>query len=247
MNGFMALFSGVVCSAALAGHAADAPRQQAPTDRTAGRSRLHLFILSGQSNMVGLNPDASFTPAVTAAFPGDRIVVVKDARSGQSILKWYLPPSPKDPGGRRVALYTQLMAKVNAAVTNAKPDTVTFVWMQGEADSHPKVDIDYRACLTGLVAFLRSDLGRQDVNVVIGRISDFGNADSERPGWMKVREAQVAFAEADARASWVDTDDLNGPQNGLHYPRDGYLKLGERFAEKAVALIRRDLPRNAAP
>jgi hypothetical protein len=209
-----------------------------PAALAAEQTRTHLFILSGQSNMVGLNPDLSFTPAVTKAFPGDKILVVKDASSGKSILKWYLPPSPKDPGGRRFELYTRLMAKVNAAVTNGKPDTVTFVWMQGEADAHPKVDIDYRACLTGLVSFLRADLGRQDVNVVIGRISDFGNTDPQRPNWMKVREAQVAFAEAGPRTAWVDTDDLNGTQNGLHYPRDGYIKLGERLAAKAIELIK---------
>jgi len=28
----------------------------------------HLFILSGQSNMVGMDPDVAFTPAVAEAF-----------------------------------------------------------------------------------------------------------------------------------------------------------------------------------
>ena len=34
------------------------------TDNVQGKDALHLFILSGQSNMAGLAPDESFTPAV---------------------------------------------------------------------------------------------------------------------------------------------------------------------------------------
>ena len=43
----------------------------------------HLFILSGQSNMAGLRPQESFTPAVVAAFGKSEVIVVKDAHGGQ--------------------------------------------------------------------------------------------------------------------------------------------------------------------
>ncbi|MGM0490933.1 MAG: sialate O-acetylesterase, partial [Planctomycetota bacterium] len=49
----------------------------------------HLFILSGQSNMAGLDPDISFTPTVTQAFGQDNVIVVKDAQGGQPIRRWY--------------------------------------------------------------------------------------------------------------------------------------------------------------
>ena len=49
----------------------------------------HLFILSGQSNMAGLNPDISFTPTVEAAFGKDNVTVVKEAKSGRPIRNWY--------------------------------------------------------------------------------------------------------------------------------------------------------------
>jgi lysophospholipase L1-like esterase len=54
---------------------------------------------------------------------------------------------------------------------------------------------------------------------------------------MEVRKAQVAVAEKNPRGAWVDTDDLNGPKDGLHYNKEGYVELGKRFAEKAVELI----------
>ena len=48
----------------------------------------HLFILSGQSNMAGLDPNASFTPAVENAFGKDKVTVVRNAQSGAPIRSW---------------------------------------------------------------------------------------------------------------------------------------------------------------
>jgi hypothetical protein len=53
----------------------------------------------------------------------------------------------------------------------------------------------------------------------------------------------VAFAESDPRAAWVDTDDLNGDKNALHYTRDGYAELGRRFAARAIELQKKNAGR----
>jgi hypothetical protein len=55
--------------------------------------------------------------------------------------------------------------------------------------------------------------------------------------WDMVREAQVKVAEDDPRVAWIDTDDLNGKKDGLHYDKAGYAELGKRFAEAALKLI----------
>jgi hypothetical protein len=47
---------------------------------TAADKKVRLFILSGQSNMAGLDPKVSFTPAVEKAFADDEVIVVKHAR-----------------------------------------------------------------------------------------------------------------------------------------------------------------------
>lgn len=201
----------------------------------------HLFILSGQSNMAGLNPDASFTPAVEKAFGKEHVVVVKDAQGGQPIRRWFKGwkpasgPAPEKTGD----LYDRLMQKVRAATEGKTFASVTFVWMQGERDAREKHGDVYAASFRGLVEQLKGDLGRKDVNVVIGRLSDFDMENRRYPHWTKVREVQVAVAEADPRTAWVDTDDLNGDKNDLHYTRpEGYRVLGERFAEKAIGLVR---------
>jgi len=203
----------------------------------------HLFILSGQSNMASLDPDVSFTPAVEAAFGKDNVIVVKHALGAQPILKWYkkwrgVPPQSRRPQKHDFTIYgdiyDQLMEKVNAAIKDQTVITVTFVWMQGERDAGEKLDEFYKESLLGVVQQLRDDLKRDDINYVIGRLSAAGESES----WEGVRKAQVEAAEASPRGAWVDTDDIE--RGGIHYTKEGYKVLGQRFAEKAIALINKE-------
>jgi len=135
-------------------------------------------------------------------------------------------------------LYDKLMVAVNKAIGNKKADTVTFIWMQGERDAKEKHGQVYAASMQGLIDQLSADLGRHDLNFVIGRLSDFGKKGTYAH-WEIVRKAQVQVAESSPRGAWVDTDDLNGPKDGLHYTKEGYAELGKRFAAKAIKLIRK--------
>ena len=49
----------------------------------------HLFILSGQSNMVLLNEKETFIPMLEKKFGENMILVVKDAKGGEPIRRWY--------------------------------------------------------------------------------------------------------------------------------------------------------------
>ena len=175
----------------------------------------HLFILSGQSNMAGLDPAISFTPVVEAAFGAEHVVVVKDAKGGEPIRRWYKDWKPEN-GDEPVAdgaLYNQLMEKVKPAMEGKSFQSVTFVWMQGERDARESHGVVYGAALEGLHNQLKDDLGRDDVNVVIGRLSDFDMDNARYPHWTMVREAQVAFADGCENCRWVETDDLNDGEN----------------------------------
>jgi len=202
--------------------------------------KVRLFILSGQSNMAGLPPQVSFTPTIETAFSDDEVIVVKHAQGGQPIRRWYKKwkpaqgPAPEQLGD----LYDQLMLKVNTAIKDKKVDSVSFVWMQGERDAKEKHSTVYAQSMKGLIEQLRADLKRDDVTVVIGRLSDCLKNNEH---WEGVRAAQVEVAEEDPLADWVDTDDLNGPNDGLHYDKAGYAELGKRFAEKTIALLKKAL------
>lgn len=200
-----------------------------------------LFILSGQSNMARLNPDLSFTPALKKAFPNDEIIVIKDARGGQAIRRWY-KKTVADPNEQADTapgdLYYRLMNKVKADAANKHFTTVSFIWMQGETDAQKHHGDGYAVELRGVIDQVKQDTGRADLYFVIGRISDFGLKRKRVAGeWEKVRNAQVQIAESDSHGAWVDTDDLNGDQDDLHYTEEGYKKFGARLAQAAITQL----------
>jgi hypothetical protein len=181
----------------------------------------HLFILSGQ------------------AFGKENVIVIKEAKGGQPISLWYEGNATGE--GKTEVFYKNILTKVEAATAGKTIKTITFVWMQGERDAKTGTHNAYSDNLKGLIAKLRADLKHKEMNVVIGRLSDF---DNKNPNWISVRETQVKVAEGDPRGAWVDTDDLNnlpnkdgGTRDDLHLSKEGYKTLGERFAEKAIALI----------
>jgi hypothetical protein len=208
----------------------------------------HLFILSGQSNMTMMNVEDTFLPTVVEAFGQDKVIVVKNDKGGEPIRRWYR--NWQAPAGSEVVAepyrYDSLMNAVNPAIADQKIATVTFIWMQGERDARLGFGDVYEESLRGLYDQLSKDLGRQDINFVIGRLSDFSLDNVKYQHWMKVREAQMAVAASNPRFTWVDTDDLNDginvqgkeSKNDLHMSRKGYPILGRRFAEEAIRLIK---------
>jgi hypothetical protein len=208
---------------------------------SAAEKKVRLFVLSGQSNMAGLDPKVSFTPAVEKEFAGDDVIVVKHAIGGQPIRRWYkkwqLPAGATEAKSspKNGDLYDQLMAAVTKELKGRMPDSVAFVWMQGERDAKAGWQAAYYEALRGTVDQLRTDLKHQDIAVVVGRLSDHLKNDA---GWDAVRAAQEKVAAEEKLGAWVDTDDLNG-NAGLHYTKEGYAELGRRFAKSATELIRK--------
>ena len=201
----------------------------------------HLFLLSGQSNMKRFQHKQFFTPAVQAAYGANNVIVIKNAEGGQPISKWYKAwtsgsgEQPEKTG----QLYDSLIENIKEETTGIKIKSVTFIWMQGEADVKAgNVDV-YAKSFKGLLGQLEKDLNRKDINIIIGRLSDFGLKNRSNPTWEEMREVQMKLGNENPRACWVDTDDLNGKKNSLHYVRpEGYRKLGERYVEAAKKLIK---------
>ena len=217
----------------------------------AAKKPVHLFILSGQSNMQGLKPENSFVPEAKKLLPDAEVVHIKVARGGQPIRLWVAEwdalakkagskmMNPKGP-----VYYTMIMEQLKPILKkHPKPDSVSFCWMQGERDAKSGLEKVYERALKQLIANLRRDLKRPDMKVVIGRISDHSPAAQWRKGWDKVREIHVKVATDDPHGSWVDTDDVNNkvkggkPNNDLHYTKEGYILFGQRLARQCVALI----------
>ncbi|MEO1527033.1 MAG: sialate O-acetylesterase [Planctomycetota bacterium] len=218
-----------------------------PERKRANNTPAHLFILAGQSNMVGLDPEISFTPAVKKAFGAESVIVVKDAHNSQPISRWVKGWKSAQGKSRNVSgdIYGRMIGRVNDAVAGRDLETVTLVWMQGEADAAGNQVPVYKASLDGLLEQLKQDLKRDDIRFVLGRLSDYSLDTGKHPQWQAMRDLQVAYAEASPLRDWVDTDDLNNkidsktrkPKNDVHYTKEGYRIFGQRLAEKAIGLI----------
>ena len=49
---------------------------------------VHLFVLSGQSNMQGMDPETGFMPEAKKLFKDEKVVYIKVAKGGQPICRW---------------------------------------------------------------------------------------------------------------------------------------------------------------
>ena len=49
---------------------------------------VHLFILSGQSNMQGMDPETGFMPEAKKLFGDEEVDYIKVAKGGQPICRW---------------------------------------------------------------------------------------------------------------------------------------------------------------
>lgn len=206
----------------------------------------HLFILSGQSNMAGMDPKAGFLPEAEKLFPDAEVAFIKVARGGQPIRLWveeWNTIAEKHGLAERIEgtkYYRPILEQFAKLLEkHPEPASVTFCWMQGERDAKTGTEAAYADALRQLVANLRRDLNQPEMNIVIARLCD--HLDTE--AWNSVREVQVAIAEADGSGAWVDCDDLNDKEkkgvmrNDLHYTKEGYAVLGRRYARQAKALI----------
>ena len=115
--------------------------------------------------------------------------------------------------------------------------------MQGESDANNRLSETYEESFHKLVNRLKKDLGRDDLYFVIGRINDYARSRPDNEHWKSVREIQVKLGKTPGNA-WIDTDDLNGgdekqPDGDIHFPKEGVLLLGQRFADKAIELIKK--------
>ena len=207
----------------------------------------HLFILSGQSNMTGAVRDA-FSDRVQERFGKKNTSVVMRMKSGRGIRFWVA--DYRQPAGRGISQkamnsngqeYKALIEDALAAAINQSFDSVGFIWMQGESDANNRLSEVYEESFLKLVGQLRKDLKRVDLYYVIGRINDYAKSRPDNVHWKRVRETQIKLGKTPGNA-WIDTDDLNGgnadnPDGDIHFPREGALRLGRRFADKAIEMI----------
>ena len=174
--------------------------------------------------------------------------MVMRMKSGRGIRFWvadYRQPHERGLTDKKMSengsVYPFLLQDVTDAGQDESFDTVGFIWMQGESDANNRLSEVYEESFIKLSEQLKRDLGREDLYFVIGRISDYGRGGPQHEHWQRVRDAQVGLGKHRGGA-WIDTDDLNGgdanqPNGDIHFPQQGAVLLGQRFADKALEMI----------
>jgi len=229
-----------------------------------GRPPTLVFLLAGQSNMVGLGLVRELPSTYRA--PRENLLEWKDgtwvplAPAG-----WGFGPElsfayaigdalPKERIGivkvARVStgidqwsstnahsLYATLLTQAQAAL-RAAPDgrPAAALWVQGERDAR-SVDAAaaYGTRLRALVAAIRRDVDRPDLPFLCAQVNP------PYPFVRGVRDAQAALPAQVPRTALVSTDGLKKWPGDVHYDSAGQVELGQRFARAYLKLV--DVPK----
>jgi hypothetical protein len=135
----------------------------APGAFAADKPPVHLFLLSGQSNMANLDPAQVFIPEVQKHFGADNVVVVKVAQKSQPIRRWYQQwvVTGKQDQAEIGDLYVKLMQQTKVALAGRTIRSATLIWMQGERDAKESLSALYEEAFLGIVEQIKVDLGVQ--------------------------------------------------------------------------------------
>ncbi len=206
----------------------------------------HLFILSGQSNMTKELGEA-FQNTVEQALGKERVVVTVSGSPGQPIKMWdkgWKPPEGmKDNNpSRNGMLYKRMMDPIKKVLGDRKPASVTFIWMQGEADAGRSWSGVYEKSFNVILDKIKADLDIKNINFVVGRINEYY---LRGPHGKQMRDLLVKIGDEYPNGAWINTDDLNHGVNGAgdfsfndgHFPDSGYVVMAQRFVKKACLLL----------
>lgn len=213
---------------------------------------LPVYLMLGQSNMVGAGSVAGELPADLARPQGDTLVYVHGdwvpvspdayrpystlfgpeisfglARGEQiGIVKVAKGGTTLEehwkPGGK---LYSAALDTIAGASVSRPIRIKGIVWMQGESDAREAAAADaYRANFAATMNGLREIVG--EVPIVACRVNPPADA---FPYVEEVRAAQMGMRLRSY--TWLDCDDLPKVADGLHYSTAGLVTLGERFSK----------------
>ncbi|MEN8201492.1 MAG: sialate O-acetylesterase [Bacteroidota bacterium] len=180
-------------------------------------------------------------------YPGEKIALIKYSRGGTSIdslaASHFGCWDPDYIGTAGINQYDHFLKTVHSALStrdidrDGRPDLLIpsgIVWMQGESDAHTEdIASRYGMHLKRLMDLIRASFHTDDLPVVIGKISDSWNDDDGKV-WdycELVQYAQEKYVRSDANAAIVRSTRYYKYSDTWHYDSQGYLDLGEKFAE----------------
>lgn len=213
------------------------------------KSKLHIYLLMGQSNMVGRDTtglETQTTDPRIGYFDGARwIIAIEPMRGGSgmgpgiSFAKDMLPLYPDGKiglvpcavGGTPLSrwvkgadLYENALSKAKKA---AKSGTIEgMLWHQGESDCGKSEDAaSYETRLTQMFRDFRNDLGLPDLPIVVGELGAF----VQGPPAQMVKAAQRKMPDDLPHVGFADSTGLTDKGDHLHFTSASQQEFGKRY------------------
>ena len=196
--------------------------------------------------------ELTFASTVKKSFPRKKLAIIKYAVGGTGLAlnTGYGNWSPDFKEGEGNNQYDFSLNTIRNAFSvpdidgDGEHDTLVpygIIWMQGEADAHAS-EASARAYydnLTRLMALLRAALRKDDIPVVIGRVTDSELGEEDiMPFIQIVHQAQQKFVSEDICAGYMtQTEDYPyDEKDAWHYTSEGYIRMGADFANAMLTL-----------
>ena len=124
----------------------------------AENSKYHLFVLSGQSNMQGMNPNTGLMPEAKNIFKDSDVKYIKISKGGRPIRLWvneWNSIAERHELKARIEtteFYQPILTEYSKMIKDfGKPKSITFCWMQGERDAKENLSLAYEDALNQLI------------------------------------------------------------------------------------------------
>jgi hypothetical protein len=228
------------------------------------KDKLHLFLLMGQSNMVGrgqltqlpphprvlsFNAAMQWVPAVDPLHETssrDRVgpgisfarsmLQVVDNRVTIGLIPCAVGGTPLSRWQRGGDLYARAMSRARAAMRHGTLKGV--LWLQGERDAKQlETARTYGSRLTEMIRNLRDDLDQPNLAFVGAEMCDELSLRDDRPGTQLVTAALNALPDNLPATACVDSFGLRSTGDHAHFTTRHQRKLGLRFGEKMIHLL----------
>lgn len=213
------------------------------------------FSSDGKENNLSdrFGVELSFAQKLQELYPNDDIALIKYSKGGTSIDSvaaedfgcW----EPDYRGEKGINQYDHFLKTVRNAMAVKDIDDdgreehlvpSGIIWMQGESDAgySEAVAKRYYPNLKRLMDLMRAVFRVDDLPVALGKISDSWDDDDGKV-WdygELVQHAQEKFARTDECAAIVRSTRYYNYSDTWHYDSEGFIDLGERFAEAIYRL-----------
>lgn len=185
-----------------------------------------------QVDQISLDPKAKFSIAMPFCWrilervPGAKIGLIPCAKGGTSIQEWQRSYYPN-------SLYGSMLKR--AHIAQKRGFLAGLLFSQGERDAfYYPVRNEWHTLFVTFVNNLREDLGI-NLPVVFAQLHTIQNKQYQY--WERVQQEQALAETQLDNVIMVKTSDI--ANSGVHYNTDETIRVGRRFANSYISLVRR--------